>query len=101
MHTYLLVMSSYQAEDVASIRYGQEVTEEEGQASVEAFSQLHVLGTRDLSVHIDSARPGSPLHDFLNSQVFIPDFFPLYDPLTTLIELYFSYLRQGLVIQPS
>lgn len=40
---HLLVVSSYQAEDVTSICYGQEVTEEEGQASVEAFSQLHVL----------------------------------------------------------
>lgn len=76
MHTYLLVVSSYQAEDVTSIRYGQEVTEEEGQAGVEAFSQLHVLGTRDLSVHIDSVQPCSPLHDFLNSRVFIPDFLP-------------------------
>lgn len=37
-HTYLLVVSAYQAEDVASVRYGQEITEEEGQASVEAFS---------------------------------------------------------------
>lgn len=36
--TYLLVVSAYQAEDVASVRYGQEITEEEGQASVEAFS---------------------------------------------------------------
>lgn len=101
MHTYLLVVSSYQAEDVTSICYGQEVTEEEGQASVEAFSQLHVLGTWNLSVHIDSAQPGSPLHDFLNSWVFIPDFLPLYDPLTTLIELYFYFLRQGLVMQTS
>lgn len=38
MHKYLLVVSAYQAENVASVRYGQEVTEEEGQASVEAFS---------------------------------------------------------------
>jgi hypothetical protein len=38
MHTYLLVVSAYQAENVASVRYGQEVTEEESQASVEAFS---------------------------------------------------------------
>lgn len=37
-HTYLLVVGAYQAEDVASVRYGQEITEEEGQASVEAFS---------------------------------------------------------------
>lgn len=67
MHTYLLVVSSYQAEDVASVRDGQEVTEEEGQAGIQPFSQLHVLGTQVLSVHTDSAQPGSPLHDFLNS----------------------------------
>lgn len=55
---YLLVVSAHQVEDEAAICQGQEVTEEEGQAGVEALGQLCILGTQELSVHIHTVLPG-------------------------------------------
>ena len=46
---YLLVVGSDQAEDEASVRQGQQIAEEEGQAGVEALGQLRVLGAQGLS----------------------------------------------------
>lgn len=46
---YLLVVGSDQAEDEASVRQGQQIAEEEGQAGVEALGQLRILGAQGLS----------------------------------------------------
>lgn len=50
-HPYLLVVGPDQAEDEAAVHQGQQVTEEEGQAGIEALGQLRVLGTQGLSAH--------------------------------------------------
>lgn len=51
-HPYLLVVSPDQAEDEAAVHQGQKITEEEGQAGVEALGQLRILWTQGLSAHI-------------------------------------------------
>lgn len=50
-HPYLLVVGPDQAEDEATVHQGQQVAEEEGQAGIEALSQLRILGTQGLSAH--------------------------------------------------
>lgn len=44
-------MGPDQAEDKAAVRQGQQITQEEGQAGVEALGQLRVLGAEGLSAH--------------------------------------------------
>lgn len=48
---HLLVVGPDQAEDKAAVRQGQQITQEEGQAGVEALGQLRVLGAEGLSAH--------------------------------------------------
>lgn len=58
-HPYLLVVGPDQAEDEAAVRQRQQVTEEEGQAGVEALGQLCVLGTPGPSAHARTPRQAS------------------------------------------